>query len=211
MIKGAIFDLDGTLLDSMFIWDTVGEDYLRSLGIEPSENLAEAFKTFTLEESAEYYRTHYGVTLSVAEIADGVNRMVEDFYINTVPLKKGVREFLARLSKERVRMCVATVTDKYLAEAALTRLCVRQYFGEIFTTAEIGCGKNDPKIYRTALAYLGTEKRETLVFEDALYALLTAKNDGFPVAAVYDKHELRQTEMKENGDYYITNYETVKT
>ena len=210
MIKGAIFDRDGTLLDSMFIWDTIGEVYLRSLDIEPRENLAETFKTFTLEESAEYYRTHYGVSLSVAEIVDGVNRMIEDLYKSTVPLKKGVAEFLAGLSKDGVRMCIATVTDKYLVEAALTRLKVRQYFGEIITTAEVGCGKNDPKIYHTALAYLGTEKRETLVFEDVLHALMTAKNDGFPVAAVYDKHELRQTEMKENSDYYITDYETVK-
>jgi len=210
MIKGAIFDLDGTLLDSMSIWDTIGEDYLRSLGIEPRENLAETFKTFTLEESAEYYRTHYGVTLSVEEIINGVNGMIEDFYRNTVSLKKGVSEFLERLSKDGVKMCVATVTDKYLVEAVLTRLKVRQYFGEIITTAEVGCGKNKPTIYRTALAYLGTEKHETLVFEDVLHALMTAKNDGFPVAAVYDKHELRQTEMKANGDYYITNYETVK-
>ena len=210
MIKGAIFDLDGTLLDSMFIWDTIGEVYLRSLDIEPRENLAETFKTFTLEESAEYYRTHYGVTLSVAEIVDGVNRMIEDLYKSTVPLKKGVAEFLAGLSKAGVRMCIATVTDKYLVEAALTRLKVRQYFSEIFTTAEVGYGKNDPRIYRTALAYLGTQKSETVVFEDAYHALMTAKNDGFPVAAVYDKHELRQTEIKENSDYYITNYETVK-
>ena len=210
MIKGAIFDLDGTLLDSMFIWDTIGEVYLRSLDIEPRENLAEAFKTFTLEESAEYYRTHYGVTLSVAEIVDGVNRMIEDLYKSTVPLKKGVAEFLAGLSKAGVRMCIATVTDKYLVEAALTRLKVRQYFGEIITTAEVGCGKNDPKIYRTALAYLGTKKCETLVFEDALHALITAKKDGFKVAAVYDRHERHQTQMKENGDYYITDYETVK-
>ena len=139
MIKGAIFDLDGTLLDSMFIWDTIGEVYLHSLDIEPRENLAETFKTFTLEESAEYYRTHYGVSLSVAEIVDGVNRMIEDLYKTTVPLKKGVAEFLAGLSKAGVRMCIATVTDKYLVEAALTRLKVRQYFGEIITTAEVGC------------------------------------------------------------------------
>ena len=210
MIKGAIFDLDGTLLDSMSIWDTIGEDYLRSLGIEPRENLAETFKTFTLEESADYYRTHYGVTLSVEEIINGVNGMIEDFYRNTVSLKKGVSEFLERLSKDGVKMCVATVTDKYLVEAALTRLSVRQYFGEIFTTAEVGCDKNKPTIYRTALDHLGTPKSETVVFEDTLHALMTAKNDGFPVAAVYDEHESRQTEMKANGDYYITNYETVK-
>ena len=210
MIKGAIFDFDGTLVDSMFIWDTIGEVYLRSLDIEPRENLAETFKTFTLEESAEYYRTHYGVSLSVSEIVDGVNRMIEDLYKSTVPLKKGVVEFLARLSKDGVRMCIATVTDKYLVEAALTRLKVRQYFGEIFTTAGVGFSKSNPEIYRTALAYLGTEKCETLVFEDVFHALMTAKNDGFPVAAVYDEHESRQTEMKANGDYYIANYEAAK-
>jgi HAD superfamily hydrolase (TIGR01509 family) len=207
MIKGAIFDLDGTLLDSMSIWGTIGEDYLRSLGIEPRENLAKTFKTFTLEESAEYYRTHYGVTLSVGEIVSGVNGMIEDFYRNTVPLKNGVSEFLAKLSKDGVRMCIATVTDKYLAEAALTRLNVRQYFGEIFTTAEVGCGKNHPTIYRVALTYLGTSKDKTVVFEDTLHALLTAKNDGFAVAAVYDSHESRQDKLRSESDYYITSYQ----
>lgn len=206
MIKGAIFDLDGTLLDSMSIWDTIGEDYLHSLGIEPRENLAETFKTFTLEESAEYYRTHYGVTLSVEEIVNGVNGMIEDFYRNTAPLKNGVFEFLAGLSEKGVKMCIATVTDKYLAEAALTRLKVRKYFGKIFTTAEVGCGKNDPTIYRTALAYLGTEKSETLVFEDALHALMTAKNDGFSTVAVYDVHEGNQAELKAVADRYIDNF-----
>ena len=209
MIKGAIFDLDGTLLDSMSIWDTIGEDYLRSLGIEPRENLAETFKTFTLEESAEYYRTHYGVTLSVAEIVDGVNRMIEDFYKNTVPLKKGVSEFLAGLSKAGVRMCIATVTDKYLVEAALKRLGVRGYFSEIFTTAEVGCSKNKPTIYRTALDHLGTPKSETVVFEDTLHALMTAKNDGFPVVAVYDKHEKNQERLKEIADIYIEDFDTL--
>jgi hydroxymethylpyrimidine kinase/phosphomethylpyrimidine kinase len=103
-------------------------------------------------------------------------------------------------------MCVATVTDRYLAEAALTRLNIRQFFSEIFTTAEIGCGKNNPAIYRTALSYLGTPKEETAVFEDALHALVTAKNDGFRVVGVYDAHEKRQAEMRAEADYYISDY-----
>ncbi|MBQ8497191.1 MAG: HAD family phosphatase [Clostridia bacterium] len=210
MIKGAIFDLDGTLLDSMWIWDTIGEVYLRSLGIKPRENLAETLKTFTLEQSAEHFRKYYGVTLSFAEIVGGVNGMVEKFYQDTVPLKKSVAEFLERLSLDGVKMCIATVTDRYLVEAALERLSIRAYFSEIFTTAEVGCDKTTPQIYRTALTHLGTEKSETVVFEDAYHALMTAKNDGFPVAAVYDKHESMQAEMKANGDYYITDYETAK-
>ena len=80
MVKGAIFDLDGTLIDSMFIWDTFGDDYLKSLGIESKENLAEVFKTFTLEQAAEYYRNHYDIELSVKEIVEGINNMVAEIY-----------------------------------------------------------------------------------------------------------------------------------
>jgi HAD superfamily hydrolase (TIGR01509 family) len=210
MIKGAIFDFDGTLVDSMFIWDSFGEDYLRTLGKEPKENLTETFKTFTLEQAAEYYREHYGVTLSVGEIVDGVNEMVAEIYKTKVALKNGVPEFLHDLQSKGVKMCVATVTDRPIVEDVLVSLGIRDFFVEILTCAEVGYNKEIPHIYRTALEVLGTKKDETVVFEDALHALMTAKNDGFPVAAVYDKHELRQTEMKENSDYYITNYETVK-
>ncbi|MBQ7335928.1 MAG: HAD family phosphatase [Clostridia bacterium] len=206
MMKGAIFDLDGTILDSMPIWDTVAEDYLRSLGKEPRENLKETFKTFTLEQSAAYFQTHYGVTLSVEELVDGVNRMVENCYLHTVPLKPGVAAFLKDLQMNGVKMCVATVTGKHLADAALKRLGVRDYFLEIFSCAEVGHGKEEPHIYRKALARLGTEKAETVVFEDAYHALKTAKTDGFFTAAVYDIHEERQAEIKALADYTLADF-----
>ena len=210
MIKGAIFDFDGTLLDSMFIWDTFGEDYLRTLGKEPKENLTETFKTFTLEQAAEYYREHYGVTLSVEEIVDGVNDMVAEIYRTKVTLKDGVRAFLEGLRAQDVKMCVATVTDRAIVEDVLNRLGIRDFFVEILTCAEVGCNKETPHIYLAALEVLGTKKDETVVFEDALHALITAKKDGFKVAAVYDRHERNQTQMKENGDYYITNFKTAQ-
>ncbi len=208
MIKGVIFDLDGTILNSMFIWDTIGEDFLRSLGKEPKENLAEVFKTFTLEQAAEYYRKHYGVTLSVQEIVDDINNMVAEIYRTRVILKTGVRDFLKRLQSAGVKMCIATVTNRHIAEDVLTRLGVREYFSEIFTCAEVGFGKETAGIYRQALTHLGTEKTETVVFEDALHALKTAKDDGFKVAAVYDEHEPMQEEVKEISDYYITDFES---
>ena len=203
MIKGAIFDLDGTLLDSMFIWDTIGEEYLRSLGKEPHEDLKETFMTLTLEEAAEYYREHYGVPLSVKEIVDGVNAMVEQTYRTKVTLKPGIAEYLAWLKENGVRMCVATVTDRYLVEETLERLGVRHYFSEIFTCAEVGFGKDKPIIYQKALEHLGTEKSDTYVFEDLPFALNTAKTDGFPTVGVYDRHEAHQDELKELADYYI--------
>lgn len=206
MLKGAIFDFDGTLVDSMFIWDTIGEDYLRSLGKEPHEDLKETFMTLTLEEAAEYYRTHYGVTLSVKEIVDGVNTMVEGIYRTRVALKQGVADFLAQLKDNGTRMCIATVTDRYLVEETLDRLGILQYFSEIFTCAEVGYGKDKPIIYRKALEHLGTTKNETYVFEDSLFALKTAKADGFTTVGVYDRHENRQDNLKNLADYYIVDF-----
>lgn len=206
MIKGAIFDLDGTLLDSMGMWDTIGEDYLLSLGLKPQEGLKQAFKTFTLEQSARYCREHYGVALSVEEIVDGINHMAADHYIKTIPLKPGVEEFLSKLKAHGVRMCVATVTDRQLAEAALERLGIRGYFSEIFTAALVGHGKDEPDIYRAAQQHLGTEKSETVVFEDAFYALQTAKADGFVTAAVFDAYEENPAGLKAAADYYIESY-----
>ena len=206
MLKGAIFDFDGTLVDSMYIWDTIGEDYLRSLGKEPHEDLKETFMTLTLEEAAEYYRTHYGVTLSVKEIVDGVNTMVEGIYRTRVALKQGVADFLAQLKDNGTRMCIATVTDRYLVEETLDRLGILQYFSEIFTCAEVGYGKDKPIIYRKALEHLGTTKNETYVFEDSLFALKTAKADGFTTVRVYDRHENRQDNLKNLADYYIVDF-----
>ena len=206
MLKGAIFDFDGTLVDSMFIWETFGEDYLRSLGKKPKENLRDTFFTFTLEQAAEYYQKHYDVNLSVEEIVNGINNMVAEIYKEKVGLKSGVAEFLQKLYSKGVKMCVATLTDKYLVDEVLERLGVREYFTEIFTTAEVGHSKKEPHIYRKALEFLGTDREDTIVFEDAFYALMTAKNDGFKVVAVYDNYEENQIMMKANADYYISDY-----
>ena len=206
MLKGAIFDFDGTLVDSMFIWETFGEDYLRSLGKEPKENLHDTFATFTLEQAAEYYRQHYGVTLSVEDIVKDINEMVLQSYRTKVMLKSGVAEFLEKLKKQGIKMCVATVTDRFVVEEVLERVGVRKYFSEIFTCSDVGCNKETPEIYNKALDYLKTEKSEAVVFEDAFYALMTAKNDGFKVAGVFDLHEKNQVQMKANADYYIADY-----
>ena len=204
-ISGAIFDVDGTLLDSMSIWDTIGADYLRSIGYIPRENLNEIFKNMSLLQAAEYYRNEYGVTLRVEEIMSGVNAMLEQFYQYEAPLKPGAAELLARLRQNRVKLCIATATDRYLVEAALARCGVLSYFGEIFTCNGVGHGKDEPHIFEAALRFLGPERAETVVFDDALYAIRTAKEAGFPIAAVYDTHEKSQTEVRALSDFYLEN------
>ncbi len=202
-IRGAIFDVDGTLLDSMFIWDTIGETYLRSIGYEPREKLNEVFKNMSLFQAARYYQTEYGVTLSIDQIMDGVNAMLERYYRFEVPLKPGVAELLERLRQSGVKLCIATATDRHLVEAALDRCGVLSCFGEIFTCNEVGHGKDEPDIFEAALRFLGTRREETLVFDDALYAVRTAKEAGFLVAAVYDSHERSQAEVRARSDLYL--------
>lgn len=206
MITGAIFDVDGTLLDSMSIWDAIGEDYLHSIGYTPRENLNEAFQAMSLQQAARYYRTEYGVTLSSEEIIDGVNSLLERFYREQAQLKPGAGEFVGELCRRGVKLCIATATEKPLVEAALARCGVLGYFEDILTCTNLGHGKDEPMIYREALKRLGAERPSVVVFEDAFHAAQTAKGDGFPVAAVYDSHEKRQEELKALTDIYLTDF-----
>ena len=171
----------------------------------PKENLNEVFKNMSLDQAARYYQTEYGVTLSVEEITEGVNALLEDFYRHRAALKLGAGELVRELSRRGVKLCVATATDRYLVEAALERCGVLSCFGRIFTCGEVGHGKNEPHIFEAALRFLGTVREETLVFDDALYAVRTAKKAGFPVAAVYDSHEKGQAQVRALADVYLEN------
>ena len=100
-------------------------------------------------------------------------------------------------------MCVATATDRPLVEAALKRTGIRGYFEEIFTCSETGCGKDRPYIYETAWTRLGTPRAATWVFEDALYAVKTARAAGFPVVGVFDRYERRTAEAARLSSIYV--------
>lgn len=195
-LRGAIFDFDGTLFDTMAVWDTAGEDYLRTLGIQPRDSLRDILKPMSLEQAARWVREQYALPLSVSEIMDGVTQLVADFYRYAALPKPGVDRFLAQLRERSVSMCIATATEEPLIRAALERCGLDGYFSQIFTCTGVGVGKDHPDIYRLALAHLGTPQEDTLVFEDALHAARTAAGDGFAVAAVYDGHEPQQEELR---------------
>ena len=206
MLKGLIFDFDGTLFDSMFIWDTAGEVYLRSIGKEPKTDLQKVLKSMSLLQSAQYIREKYDIPLSVEDIMDGVNRTVEGFYFHTVEPKPGVIDFLEELRRRNIRMCIATATDRYQVEAALQRCGMRHFFSEIFTCTEVGNGKDRPDIFRKAMEHLQTDRNTTAVVEDAYHAVHTAKEDGFLVVGVYDSHESRQQELVRLADVFLPDY-----
>lgn len=206
MIRGAIFDFDGTLVDSMFIWKTAGDRYLRSLGKEPENDLQKTLKTMSLQQSAAYMQRAYGLSASVEEIMEGINRTVEDFYFNTVQPKTDVIPFLERMKEQGIKMCIATATDRYQVEAALRRCGIDIFFSDIFICSDVGHGKDEPVIFRRALEHLQTTRADTIVFEDAFHALQTANADGFMTVAVYDSSEERQEELQNLADFFLESY-----
>lgn len=205
-IKCAIFDFDGTLFDSMFIWGEIGERYLRSLGKEPNPSMREAVRTLSLYQAACYLRREYDLTLSTEEIMKGINQMIEHFYLSEILPKPGVCEFLEHMKKAGISMCIATASERYQIEGALKRCGMSQYFDAIFTCSEIGHGKEEPFIFRQAMEVCGAERNTTVVFEDAFHAALTARRDGFSVIAVYDESEKYQEEIRRLADCYLVDF-----
>jgi HAD superfamily hydrolase (TIGR01509 family) len=199
-IRGAIFDLDGTLLDSMVVWDDYGEVYLNAHGLRAKPGIREDMADLSMQQSAEYLQREYGITDSAEQIRAEINRLVAHFYREQAPLKPGVADFLHTLRERGVRMCIATATDREPVEAALARCGIADCFDFVLTCTDVGAGKNEPIIYREALRRLGTDLADTVVFEDALYAIRTAKSDGFQTVSLYDAHEKKQEELRAFAD-----------
>ena len=207
MIKGAIFDVDGVLLNSMPVWENLGELYLNSLGMEAEKGLGDILFAMSLEEGADYLIGRYGLEKTREEIVADLTREVKGYYAEKVPLKEGVRQFLYELNEKKIPMTIATSGDRKNAEAALKRLNVLNYFQAVFTCSEIGSGKDQPDIYLAAALQLDTEPADTWVFEDALHAIRTAKNAGFKTAAVYDSSDDKDlSQIWNTADIYLPEF-----
>lgn len=206
-IKSAIFDMDGTLTDSMHVWRNLGNLYLESKGIVPEPELQEKVLTLTMMEAAEYMKQRYGLQGEPEQIVKEVYQLIEGFYRTEVQEKPGVRRILEELQQEGIPMCVASATDTYLVEYALAHTGLRSYFQKIYCCREVGEGKTTDKIYQVARESLGTSVEETWIFEDALYAARTAKRSGFPLVAIFDTTEEGQEELREIANIYLESYE----
>ena len=202
-IKGVIFDFDGTLLDSMNIWVEFEIEYLRSMGAEAKPGLAEVLRAMSSVEEAIYFQEEYGVKQTVDKIISGRNALISEKYRNSIPLKPGVMEVLEMLHNKGIKMCIATATERELIGPAIERLNLLKYISRVFTCEEVGVSKSSPDIFIQAADYMGTDVHETLVVEDALYAVTTAKKESFIVAGLYDKSSLdHMEEIKKLSDYY---------
>lgn len=209
MYKAIIFDLDGTLLDSLSIWDEVGNRYLSSLSISTQENIAETCKEMSLWQSATYMKNKYNIAKSVEEIISGINTIMETFYRYEVKLKPHVSEMLHILYEKGIKMCVATASDKELVMAALRRNKIDTYIQFVLTCDEVKAGKDEPIIYEKCLSFFQMKKEEVLVFEDAYYAIQTVKKAGFLVVGVKDRHASKWEEIKSCADTYIEDFKEI--
>ncbi|MBQ2942181.1 MAG: HAD family phosphatase [Clostridia bacterium] len=212
-IKGAIFDLDGTLVNSLIFWDILwehfGERFLNRKGFRPTKEEDKNVRTMTLKEAMDYVYSIYGFGSGGDELLDITFEMIEKFYTETVEVKDGVIEFLEHCKKSGIKMCIASATDKRLVKVAAEHCGILKYFDKVFSCADIGKGKDKPDIFLKAMEYLGTTLEESCVFEDSLVAIDTAHKAGFKTVGIYDKYNYGQEEIKVISDVYISDGETL--
>lgn len=202
-IEGAIFDLDGTLTDSMYIWNEAPKALVRRYGGEPPEDLAVALKEMGRREASEYLIETFHMNCAPEEVMDAINELVTAEYRDRVGLKPGADCLLRQLAQMEIPCAVATASETFQARAALERLGVWNRFQ--FAVSSIQCGpKTGPEVYLEAARRLGGKPEGILVFEDALHAAQTAKRAGFLVAGVYDPSaEPDREAMERICDWYL--------
>ena len=212
-VKAAIFDMDGTLVDSLMVWDvlwsTMGETYLNDKTFRPNAEDDKKVRTLILADAMELIHDHYGLGNSGEELLRLANDFMKDFYANRVTLKRDVRRFLEYCKAAGVKMCIASATAPDLITVALEQCGIESYFSKIFSCAEVGKGKEEPDVFLQACEFLGAKPEETWVFEDSLVAIKTAVKVGMPTVGIYDAYNFGQAEVKALATEYIADGESL--
>lgn len=208
VITGAIFDLDGTLIDSMPMWHNFVKIYLEKYSLTPDDYLQKNAKDMSFIDSGKYISEHYSINKTAEEIALDMANTAADAYANTIAIKHDVKPFLFALRCKGVRMCIATASPREWAEAALKRLNIDHYFSVILSCYDLNTSKSDPFIYDRAFDILGTDRETTYVFEDSLNCIRTAKAAGYKVIGVKDEMSAHdEEEIKKLSDVYIKDFD----
>ena len=209
-IQAVIFDLDGTLIDSMWMWKQIDIDYLARHGHPLPEDLQDCIEGMSFSETAVYFKERFGLSDSLDVIKTDWNRMAYNIYVNDVPLKPGALEFLQYLKKKGIRTGIATSNSKELLMAVLKSLGIAEYFDELHTSCEVAKGKPAPDIYLLVAEKLGVAPDKCLVFEDIMQGILAGKAAGMKVCAIKDEFSLKQeAEKQEAADWFINGFDEI--
>ncbi len=203
-IEAVIFDLDGTLVDSMWMWRSIDIEYLKRFGIEMPQELQSCIEGKSFSETAVYFKERFQIPDSLEQIKSDWNEMAWEKYENEVPLKEGVAELLQHLKLEGIPAGIATSNSKELVELIVRKHGIEDYFGSIRTSCEVAKGKPSPDIYLLVAKDLGVLPEHCLVFEDVLQGVMAGKNANMKVCAVYDEYSEKDQEEKiKLSDYYV--------
>lgn len=206
-IKACIFDLDGTLVDSMWMWPEIDKEYLGRFGIEYDDNLKNEIDGISFHETAVYFKNKFGISDSIEKICKDWEDMAYDKYKNEVKEKRGCQKFLEQLKSKGIKMGIATSNKRSMVDVVLESLGMKNFFEVITTSDEVKKGKPAPDVYLTTANLLNVEPKHCLVFEDVVAGIIAGKSAGMKVCAVEDDftREVRQRK-KELSDYYIDDY-----
>ena len=209
--KAVLFDLDGTLVDSMWVWHSIDVDYLGSINMEIPDDLQRSIEGMSFTETAAYFKERFGLAEDVEAIKENWNRMAFLRYTTEVMLKAGAREFLARLHADGVKLGIASSNSETLIKGVLEARGALAYFEAITTSCEAGAGKPAPDIYLLAAKKLGVSPKDCLVFEDIPMGIIAGKRAGMTTCAVEDEysHDVREKKA-ELADYFIEDYTEIE-
>ena len=206
-IKAVIFDLDGSLVDSMWMWREIDIEYLGRFGIPLPEDLQSKIEGMSFHETAIYFKEHFNIPDSIDKMKDDWNQMAWDKYMHEVPLKPGIPEFLAECKNRGIKLGIATSNSRELVENIAAVHKLHDYFSCIMTGCDVLKGKPAPDIYLKVAENLQVSPANCLVFEDIIPGIMAGKSAGMKVCAVEDAYSVHDREAKkEMADYYIEDY-----
>ncbi|MCC8044247.1 MAG: HAD family phosphatase [Clostridiales bacterium] len=208
--EAVIFDLDGTLMDSMWMWADIDIEFLSRFNQAPPEDLAVTIEGMGFTETAQYFKERFALPCTVEEIKQEWNRMAFQKYSCEVPLKAGARHFLSYLKERQIPVAIASSNSRELIVACLTNNHVETFFDQIVISCEVARGKPSPDVYLLAADRLGVLADQCLVFEDVPMGILAGKNAGMRVCAMEDDFSIaRRQEIRSLADYYIRSYDQI--
>lgn len=206
-IEAVIFDLDGTLVDSMWLWPEIDTEYLEKYELTEPEGFHDGMEGMSFTETAQYFIDTFSLEMSIQEIMDEWMEMCYDKYANEVDLKRGVTEILKAIKGQNIKIGIATSNDRVLVEALLDNHKIAGFFDAIATADEVKAGKPAPDVYLKAAEDLGVSPAKCLIFEDLPNGILAGKNAGMRTCAVEDPFTKdKRMKKKELADYYIRDY-----